>query len=38
MKRISFVASTLALFFPVLQAGAIIDTNLQMQLGNRPGV
>jgi endonuclease G len=34
MKRISFVASTLALFFTVLQAGAIIDTNLQMQLGN----
>jgi len=34
MKRISFVASTLALFFTVPQAGAIIDTNLQMQLGN----
>ena len=34
MKRISFVASTLALFFAALQAYASIGTSLQMQLGN----
>jgi|ERR1039458_4053229 uncharacterized repeat protein (TIGR01451 family) len=34
MKRILFVASTLALFFTVLQANASIDIALQMQLGN----
>jgi hypothetical protein len=34
MKRILFVASTLALFFTALQANASIDIALQMQLGN----
>src|ERR1039458_10600641 len=34
MKRILFVASTLALFFTVLQDNASIDIALQMQLGN----
>src|ERR1035441_3380241 len=34
MKRILFVASTLALLFTVLHANASIDIALQMQLGN----
>ena len=34
MKRILFVASTLALFFTVLQTNASSGTSLQMQLGN----
>jgi DNA/RNA endonuclease G (NUC1) len=34
MKRILFVASTLALFFTALHANATIDASLQMQLGN----